>query len=332
MEQPSILVVGATGHVGSQIVTQLADAGHIVRALVRKPDDRVMTATKNVEYIQGDLADRASLRRAVDGIGTVISTANAIVPSGRTQSIELMADDGYTALIEEAERAGVRHFIQSSVPSHALESKVPELAGKRRIEARLAASPMATTVVRNPAFTDVWLAMTGAGEAANPHPHATTSRPHGFSQTWMRLTRRLVSGTGILLAPGGAKHGAAFITTEDVAHMIAGMVGRQDAYNRVVEAGGPEWLTWGQVAELLSQKSGRRVRVMPVPSAMAAVFQTVLKPIAPSASSIMGLIRYVARHQPAWQASPVVAEFDLPRQTTMKQYLDKVWNGPKAPR
>lgn len=326
MSQPDILVVGATGHVGAQIVTLLDQQDRRVRAFVRRKSDIVVGATDNVSYALGDLADRDSLRAALQGIQIVISTANAIVPQGRTQSVDQMADDGYGALIEEAEAAGVRQFIQSSVPSHPLEKKVPELSGKRRIEARLEASPMATTIVRNPAFTDVWLPMLGAGHAASNHAHATTSRPHGFSQMWLRMVKHLVARRGILLAPGGADHGAPLITTTDVARMMVGTVGRQDAHNRTIEAGGPEWLTWRQVADLLERKTGRKVRILPMPARMAALLQTLAGPVAPSAANIFGLVRFVASYQPEWHAPAVVDAFALPRQMTVEEYIDRHWS------
>ena len=320
-----ILVVGATGHVGSHIVRNLVEKGHHVRALVRRPDQKIDGCDAGVEYVLGDLSDRQSLRRAVDGIHTVISTANAIVPSGATQSVKDMATQGYENLIEEAEAAGVRHFIQSSVPSHKMEDSIPELAGKRQIEARLQASPMGTTIVRNPAFTDVWLVMGGAKQAQARTPHATTRRPFGFQKLWQRMTGNLVAGRGLLLAPGGASHGAPFITAEDVAQMLAGMVGQQRAYDQTIEAGGPEWLSWRDVAALLAKKTGRRVRVVPVPAGVARAGQLMLRPVWPAASNVMGLVRFVASYQPRWEDPQVVRDYELPRQTTVAQYLDENW-------
>lgn len=320
-----ILVVGATGHVGSQIVRVLAERGHPVRAFVRKPDDRVHDTPDNVEYVVGDLANRQSLARAVEGIHTVLSTANGIVPKGATQSVADMNDAGYTALIEEAEAAGVRHFIQSSVPSHHSEWKVDELSGKRQIEARLGASSMGFTIVRNPAFMDVWLVMAGAKQAMGSDPHATTRRPYGFQRMWQRMTGNLVNRYGIMLAPGGRDHGSPLIATKDVAEMMAGVVGKQSAYGVTIEAGGPEWLTWGDVADLLSKQTGRRVRVVPMPAWFAGMGRVALKGIWPSASNVLALTQFIATYQPPWQAPDVVKTYDLPPQTTVADYLKENW-------
>ncbi|WP_224816533.1 SDR family oxidoreductase [Hasllibacter sp. MH4015] len=319
-----VLVVGATGHVGSQAAQFAQEAGHTVRAMVRR--EGTTFDAPGIEPVLGDLADRESLRRALHGIEVVVATANAIIPQGRTQSIPQMARDGYGALIEEAEAAGVRHFILASVPAHPLERAVPELAAKRTIEALLMRSRLAYTILRNPAFTDVWLVMAGAGQAAGRNPFATTGRSFGFVRLWQALTGNLVQRRGVMLAPGGAGHGAPFITTQDVARMLVGVIGKQKAFNRVIEAGGPEWLTWRDVADLLSRKTGRRVRIVAMPSWLAATAQLLVRPFSAPAGNVLGLVRFVATHQPRWDAPTMVEEFDLPPQVTVAQYLDTHWS------
>lgn len=324
--KPLVLVAGATGQVGSNVVKQLLDAGYPVRALVREKEAMIHGAQRQPEFAVGSLEDRDSLSRALVGVHTVVSSANTIIPKGRTMRVSEINAAGYEAFISAAEEAGVRHWIQSSVPVHEMEKSVPELAGKRVVEARLEASPIATTIIRNPAFTDVWLVMAGAAQAQGSDPHATTARPYGFLQMWKGMTGNLVAGAGLMLAPGGKSHGAPFVTVRDVASMMSGVVGKQASYNRIIEAGGPGWVTWGELADMFAERTGRKVRVIPIPAWFAAVGQRILRPVAPSASNILGLLRFVATYQPAVQAPAVVSEFDLPEQTTVQKYLSVNWN------
>ncbi|MFD9717542.1 NAD(P)H-binding protein [Streptomyces sp. NPDC059076] len=60
------LVTGATGTVGSQIVQQLLNRGHSVRALTRNPETAAFPA--GVDVVQGDLTDPASLAPALTGV------------------------------------------------------------------------------------------------------------------------------------------------------------------------------------------------------------------------------------------------------------------------
>lgn len=64
-----VLVTGATGNVGRQVVSQLLATDHPVRALTRNPDAAGLPA--QVEVVRGDLTDARNLDRAVDGIDAV---------------------------------------------------------------------------------------------------------------------------------------------------------------------------------------------------------------------------------------------------------------------
>lgn len=325
MNTQRTLVVGATGHVGSQAVKLLLQKGRPVRALIRKQDTFIHGAEGDLDYAVGDLRDKASLVRALENVDCVVSTANSIIPTSKTLSVKSIHRDGYEALVSACEMAGVRQFIQSSVPVYKHQDSVPELAGKRLLEKRLQASSMATTIVRNPAFMDVWLVMCGAIQAMGSDPHATTRRSYGFMQMWQKLTGNLVVKHGILLAPGGAGHGAALISTRDVAEMMAGMVGREDAYDQIIEGGGPEWITWAEVATLLSEKAGRKVKTLSMPVWLATMSQVLMKPFMPSAGNVLGLVKLVADYQPRWENPPVVKAFNLPPQITVADYLAQNW-------
>ena len=321
------LVVGATGHVGSQVVKALLREGRPVRALIRQSGAIVHGAEGlgDLDYAVGDLADGDSLGKALDGITFVVSTANSIIPVGKTMRADAINRDGARTLIEEAERAGIAHFVQSSVPVHPSQSVVPEMAGKRVLEDRLAQSSMPSTIIRNPVFMDVWLVITGSVELMGPDPHATTRRAFGFMRLWQGLTGHLVARRGILLAPGGATKGAPFIATRDVAEMLSASVGREELFNQTIEAGGPEWLTWADVAEKLSRKVGRPVRPVPLPAWFAATGQVLLTPLMPPAGNVLGLVRYLATDQPHWEAPEIVERLNLPNQITLDQYIDANW-------
>src|SRR5690606_18880209 len=62
------LVIGGNGHVGREVVAQLLDAGHTVRALVRKEATAAALKRPGVTVVKGDIGDRASLDPALDGI------------------------------------------------------------------------------------------------------------------------------------------------------------------------------------------------------------------------------------------------------------------------
>jgi uncharacterized protein YbjT (DUF2867 family) len=172
------LVVGATGHVGSKIAVLLADKGYDVTALVRSDGASIRDPHQGaIRYVTGDLSDDASMAKAVEGIDVVVSTANGVIPQKKSDNAASVNDHALR-FIEICENAGVKRFVQSSTPSYPREQRVPELAGKRRLEERLQQSPMQSVIVRNAAFMDVFLVFGGFKQAADASATATTASPN----------------------------------------------------------------------------------------------------------------------------------------------------------
>lgn len=318
------LVVGATGHVGSQVAIMLADRGHDVTALVRKPGAKILDPHQgSIRYVVGDLSDEQSMAAAVQGIDVVVCTASGNIPQKRGD-YAASVNDGVVALVGLCEVAGVRRFVLSSVPTYPHDNRVPELAGKRRVEARLARSKMQSIVIRNPAFMDVFLVMGGFKQVASRSAHATTGRDYWFSKLWMALVGNLVQKCGLFIAPGGGKHGSPMIATKDVAEMLVGGALYGGTENLLIESGGPEWLTWKQIGDLVAAKAGRRkVRLIPVPPWAARMQQLMVRPFSAPAANMMALIGFVAAFQPRWDSAAAIQKLGLPRQTTLAEYLDQ---------
>lgn len=68
-EHNTILVTGATGNVGRQVVSQLIGTGAAVRAMVRDPGSAGVPG--GVEVVRGDLSDPATLDACLDGVDVV---------------------------------------------------------------------------------------------------------------------------------------------------------------------------------------------------------------------------------------------------------------------
>ena len=76
-----ILVVGATGQLGSLVVRRLRADGAPVRAMVRDPATAADLAATGAELAVADLRSPGTLDAALDGVTAVVATANSIAPS-----------------------------------------------------------------------------------------------------------------------------------------------------------------------------------------------------------------------------------------------------------
>ncbi|GAA5165895.1 NAD(P)H-binding protein [Pseudonocardia eucalypti] len=103
-----ILVTGATGHVGAELVRRLASAGaEPVRAMTRRPE--AFTALPGVRVVRGDADDPASLCAAFHGVERAFLMSAEPVGGGGRRPTQL------PRLVEAAVRAGVRHVVALSV-------------------------------------------------------------------------------------------------------------------------------------------------------------------------------------------------------------------------
>jgi len=134
----SILVIGATGTVGSLVVQGLAREGADVSALVRKAG-RPLPA--GVRPVIGDLTDVASLREAMVGVRTLF-LLNALAPDEVTQSLQAL---------NLAREAGIQRIVYLSVINADLYTGVPHFAGKLAVERMIETQNLPVTILR-PAY------------------------------------------------------------------------------------------------------------------------------------------------------------------------------------
>lgn len=138
MTTPLILVTGATGTVGSEVVKQLVQANQRVRVLARDPAKAKMKFGTAVEIVKGDLEDPASLRAALKEVEVAFLVS---APSERMVEQE-------TNFITAAETAGLPRLVKLSNIMAAPESPAPIARFHAQIESRLAKSGIPATILR----------------------------------------------------------------------------------------------------------------------------------------------------------------------------------------
>jgi uncharacterized protein YbjT (DUF2867 family) len=135
----TILVTGATGAVGRQVVEQLVKRGADVRALVRDPAKAGFPA--GVTVAQGDLLDVDAVRGALAGVSSLF-LLNAVVPDEFTQAL---------ITLNLAREAGVKRIVYLSVIHSDRYVNVPHFAGKFGVERMIEQMGFNATILR-PAY------------------------------------------------------------------------------------------------------------------------------------------------------------------------------------
>jgi len=108
------LVTGGSGFVGKHLIRRLQSDGWRVRALGRSAEALAGVQSLGAEPVAGDLLDRASLAKAMQGVEVVFHVAAHFKLWGPMSEFRRINVDGTRKVIETAERAGVRRVVYVS--------------------------------------------------------------------------------------------------------------------------------------------------------------------------------------------------------------------------
>ena len=259
-----LLLCGATGELGGRIAARLAGRGVPFRALVRLTSDSGTLRSLGAEISVGDLADPASLGRALGGVRTVVTTANGMgrLAGAKDVSIHRVDRDGNAALVRAAQAAGVERFVFVSAQgmTDPMVDLVPFFAAKRSTERLLQASRLRPVVVRPAAFQETWL-----GPQAGIRPDKR---------------RAVIHGRGRTPVP--------YVAVDDVAEACVRLATTADPPESL-DFGGPEALTRHEVVDAFQRAVGARFRRIVVPRPALAVGARALRRLQPELASILGL-------------------------------------------
>jgi uncharacterized protein YbjT (DUF2867 family) len=232
-----ILLTGASGNVGSQVLSRLTARGERVRVLVRDPrglgSERV-----RVQIALGDLADPASFRNALRGVQTVVHLAASIRDQPRA-SIEELNGVATLRLVRAAERARTERFVFFSAIGASLHARARFFRAKALAERAVEESALATTVF-------------------------SPSIVYSPDDPWVTLLRRMSLLPALPIA-GSGRAPYQPIWTGDVADCLMAELDRPPDGHRRFDLAGPETLTYDEIARVALRAWGRQRRLLHVP-------------------------------------------------------------------
>jgi uncharacterized protein YbjT (DUF2867 family) len=215
-----LILITTPGKVGSEAAALLAATGTPVRVLVRHSDRAATLRAAGIEATVGDLEDKASIAKAMVGVSAVILVSPA-VPGQELR------------VVQAAKEAGVAHVVKVTSKASP-DSPIARRRGQSEIEAGLAASGLAHTLLRANAYMQNFLALA---------PAIAETGSFGSS------------------AAGGR---VGLIDARDVAAVAARIAAQPDEHDgQTYWLSGPQLLSYTDVATILSEVLERPVAFEP---------------------------------------------------------------------
>jgi NADH dehydrogenase len=242
-----VLVTGATGFVGPKVAGAIADAGHELRVLERRPGAAAKAGVHARDTVQGDMTDPESLRRAASEVDVVVHLV--AIRQGSAEQFRRVMIEGTRGLLSAAKEAGVRRFVLMSALGTSEETKdlVPYYGAKWTQEQDVKASALEHVIFR---------------------PSFVFGRDGGILPTFRKMAK-LAPVTGVV---GSGEQRIQPIWVEDVASYFAQSVDKPEAANRTFELGGPDTVTWNELWRRIRAVLGiRRRPLLHVPTGLMKV-------------------------------------------------------------
>jgi len=277
LNESRVLVVGATGQLGSVIVRKLTASGARVRALARN-QAALAALAPDAEIAAVDLRDLPKLTEACRGVDQIVATANNNMGKGPKSPtrIDLSA---YQNLCAAARNTGVRRLIYVSYKGVAQDAPVDIFRIKWYIEDAIRRSGVPHVMLRPTSFMEVWID---------------------------DILAKGIREKGVATIFGNGQSVANYIAVDDVAEFAVKILSRPEVMNEAVEAGGPSNLSQNELATLVERRLNRPARRRHVPVVAMRLLPPIVRPFNEVAARLMTLGLYAATQStpfPGWKAS-----------------------------
>lgn len=220
----SILITGATGKTGQPLARQLAEKKVPFRALVHSSLKQSLLSKWTSDIVAGDYRERAVMDEALDGIEHLYLLSPPAPDQEATQK----------ALVDSAKKIGVKHIVKLSALGASETSPVGLLRAHAAIEEYIRKSGLSWTFLR----------------------------PHFFMENLLANAGSVIRD-GAIYSPLG-ETAISTISVDDIAAVAAAVLTETGHDDRVYNLTGPEPLTYGEIAKILSTIINRKVAYVPI--------------------------------------------------------------------
>ncbi len=256
-----IAVTGANGHVGSNLCRTLLAEGHQVKALVHHQKNSIEKL--DLEIVHGNLKDKESLRKLIKDCEIVFHLAAVISIDGSKDKVVQTNVNGTSNLLDVIRENGVRRLVHFS-SIHAL-SHFPLNEPMDESRPLVEESHMWYEITKSRAEKMVQQAVSNGLDAVVINPTAIIG-PNDYKPSLVgQVLIRLYNGTLPALVPGGYN----WVDVRDIVKGAVSAMNNGRKGERYILSG--HWLDVRDLALLLQQVTGKKMRKFVVPTFMAKV-------------------------------------------------------------
>ncbi|TWT36567.1 3 beta-hydroxysteroid dehydrogenase/Delta 5--_4-isomerase [Posidoniimonas corsicana] len=232
-----VLLTGATGYVGGRLLTKLEQRGVRLRCLARNPANLTARAAPTTEVVQGDLLDSESLDDALRGVHAAYYLVHSMGSDGDFAEQDKAAAENFA---RTAKKVGVDRIIYLGGLGDDSEELSPHLRSRHEVGRQLFES--GATVVELRASIVI-----GSGSLS------------------FELVRALVERLPVMICPRWVGVLTQPIAVEDLLEYLLAAVDLPADDSRVLEIGGPDQVSYGQIMEEYARQRGLRRWLISVP-------------------------------------------------------------------
>jgi uncharacterized protein YbjT (DUF2867 family) len=231
-----VLVFGATGYIGSHLVPRLLSEGRQVRASGRHRKALEARGWPGAEIVEADALQPETLPAVLQGVDTAYYLVHSMAAGRDFGRLDLQAADNFAAA---AARAGVRRIVYlGGLIPHDADSE--HLVSRRDTGVRLRRGPVPVTEIR-------------AGIVVGPGSAA------------YEVIRDLVNHLPLMLTPKWVQSKSSPIALENLLEYLVRVADIDEAAGLVLDAAGPDYLSYEDVMRQYGEVVGKRPRILRVP-------------------------------------------------------------------
>jgi NADH dehydrogenase len=259
-EKAMILITGSTGYIGQHLVRRLIAQGERPRCLVRDPQKAAhLFPGDQIEVVQGDTTQPATLAEAVKGVETIVHTG--FMTADRKESpgnhYEATNVAGTTNLVKAAETAGVRRVIEVSGLGTKPDKPGSYMQGRYLAEKVLKESKLDWTIIQ-------------------------PSVLFGKNAPFMKGLTDLIQSSPIVPLIGGGKVMFQPISVDDVVSVILWVLAKPErSRQQTFTIGGPDYYSFTQIIDALMHAMHKTRLKAPAPRPLVGVGAAVMEAVLP---------------------------------------------------